>query len=241
MKYDLDKILQDAASIETIVYEERMDSTNTTAKAIARGGDVDGVLVLTENQTAGRGRLGRTWFNAGEASVAMSFILKPRLARDKVSMITIIAAMAVSDAIEDLTGVRTRIKWPNDIQYEGRKLCGILTEGVFYGEEFFAVLGIGINVENTPGNAGDESGSISDIAAAISDFTKAPCREDLICAISNSLDEYLEVLEEDGDLSSVIDDYNERCISGRGINANGEMINENGEVIRNIDYDNGKR
>ena len=226
MTYDLDKILYNASSIETIVYEDEMDSTNTTAKEIAKAGDAVGVLVLTENQTAGRGRLGRTWFNDGKKSIAMSLILKPRLLPDKVSMITIIAAMAVSDAIENLTGCETQIKWPNDIHYEGKKLCGILTEGVFRGDEFFAVIGIGINVDKTEFES----------AISISDFAAAPSREDIISEISNCFDEYLEILEEDGDLSAIAEDYNKRSISGKGINAAGELITEGGDIIRNIDY-----
>jgi len=105
-------------------------------------------VVIAERQTAGRGRLKRTWF-APEGNIAFSVVLYPRLT-DLPSLI-MLASLAVTHSIEAVTGVRCQIKWPNDVLINGRKVCGILIETDVRKEEVnYAIIGIGINVNLSP-------------------------------------------------------------------------------------------
>lgn len=130
---------------------EMVGSTQKEALAMADEGAEDGTVVITNEQSAGRGRLGHTWQSARGTNIAMSLILRPDLPIDRTPQLTLVTAVAAADAIEDQTGVSCGIKWPNDIIYEGRKLVGILTE--LQAEATFVkavVIGIGINVNTDP-------------------------------------------------------------------------------------------
>ena len=131
------------------IYPE-LPSTNTTAKGLAVGGDAaHGSIVITDDQTAGRGRYGRAWFAAPGKSVCMSFVLHPsQLAMTTPSLITIFAAVAIAQAIENCFGIQASIKWVNDLFIGDKKICGILTEAVTHfesGQVDWIVLGIGVN------------------------------------------------------------------------------------------------
>ncbi len=106
------------------------DSTNTQAKKLAADGAKHGTLILAEEQTAGRGRYGKSFFSPHGAGLYMSVILKPVLGMAESQMITIAAAVAVCRAIEKLTDKKPQIKWVNDVYLDCKKVCGILTEAV---------------------------------------------------------------------------------------------------------------
>lgn len=128
-------------------YEE-IASTNTEAKKLAEEGAVHGTVVTAEVQTAGRGRRGRHWISPKGQGIWCSLILKPAIEPGDGSMITLVAAIAVTKAIEQLTHVSPGIKWPNDIVMSGRKVCGILTEMSLAGEQVnYIIVGMGINVK----------------------------------------------------------------------------------------------
>jgi len=130
-----------------IEYRETVGSTNDLAKDLARKGVPEGLLVLADQQTAGKGRLGRSWLTPPGAAIAMSLVLRPALPPHEAPRITLAAAVAVTEAVRDMTGLPAGIKWPNDVQLEGRKLCGILTEmEAELDRVAFVVLGIGVNV-----------------------------------------------------------------------------------------------
>lgn len=130
-----------------IEYRERVGSTNDLAKDLARGGAPEGLLVVADEQTSGKGRLGRTWLSPPGAALAMSLVLRPEMPPYHAPRITLAAAVAVCEAVRELTGLPAGIKWPNDVQVGGRKLCGILTEMEAEMERVaFVVLGIGVNV-----------------------------------------------------------------------------------------------
>lgn len=137
------------------------DSTNTFLKNHAKE-KKEGAIVIAHKQTAGRGRLGRT-FISEKNGLYMSIFLKPEF--QDITRITTMAAVAVSRAIEKFSGKNAYIKWVNDIFLNGKKVSGILTEGVFDGNCFIgAILGIGVNLFK-PENGIDES--IKDIAGYI--------------------------------------------------------------------------
>ena len=118
------------------------DSTNARAKDLAAAGAPHGTLVTASEQSAGRGRQGRSWTAPAGSAVLMSLVVRELEAQD--ALLPLAAAAAVCEAVEDLAPVRCEIKWPNDVWIDGRKLAGILVEG--RPQDGWAVLGIGLNV-----------------------------------------------------------------------------------------------
>ncbi|MFB0919805.1 MAG: biotin--[acetyl-CoA-carboxylase] ligase, partial [Oscillospiraceae bacterium] len=157
------------------------DSTNTQAKKLAADGATHGTVILAEEQTAGHGRYGKSFFSPRGAGLYMSVILKPRLDMREPQMITVAAAVAVCRAIERLTDDKPQIKWVNDIFLHGKKVCGILTEAVTdfeSGAIESIVVGVGVdcatNEESLPpelrgivGSLGDGAVSRNHLAAEI--------------------------------------------------------------------------
>ncbi|NBI07516.1 biotin--[acetyl-CoA-carboxylase] ligase [Senegalia massiliensis] len=129
---------------KTIYYYDTVDSTNIKAKNIALD-ENNGAVIISEEQTKGRGRLGRDWISPKYKGVWMSIILKPNIPPEDAPKITQIAAAAVSKSFDDL-GIKNKIKWPNDIVINKKKVCGILTEmSGEIGRLKYIVIGIGIN------------------------------------------------------------------------------------------------
>ena len=130
-----------------IVYLESVDSTNRFAREMAKAGAADGTLVVANEQTGGRGRRGRGWISPAGEGIFMSLILRPDIALEDAAKLSLVTALAVANAIERVTGLDARIKWPNDIVCGGRKVCGMLLEmDVAEGRLESVVAGIGINV-----------------------------------------------------------------------------------------------
>lgn len=124
-----------------------VDSTNTVAKRLAANACDEGVTVVATEQTAGKGRLGRT-FLSKRGGVYFSIVLKPKISPDDTLFITTAAAVAAARAIEAVSHKKCQIKWVNDIYINSKKVCGILTEGEFNldGSLKYAILGVGINM-----------------------------------------------------------------------------------------------
>jgi len=130
-------------------YFEELDSTNRYVKELAAGGAPEGTVVIANKQSAGRGRLGRSFFSPEEKGIYMSVLLRPDIALERAVLITSMAAVAVAGAIETVSGLDAKIKWVNDIFLNQKKVCGILTEAGINqntGSLDYAVLGIGVNV-----------------------------------------------------------------------------------------------
>jgi BirA family biotin operon repressor/biotin-[acetyl-CoA-carboxylase] ligase len=130
-----------------IRYEVSTPSTQLLAHQWAREGGREGALVIAEEQTLGRGRLGRQWHSPPRTGIWMSLILRPPIPLAQAPHLTLLASVGVHRAVERFTGLPVRIKWPNDLLVHGKKVCGILTE--LRGEQdqiHYVVLGIGINV-----------------------------------------------------------------------------------------------
>ncbi len=129
---------------------DQVDSTNLFARRRADEGATEGEVVFAEEQTRGKGRLGRTWFSPPHLNLYFSLILRPRFAAAQASHITLMAAVALAETLESVLPGPPEIKWPNDILVHGRKLAGILTESSCEGMRVrFVILGIGVNV-NVP-------------------------------------------------------------------------------------------
>ena len=123
----------------------RVDSTQTVAFALAADGAADRTVVVAQAQTAGRGRHGRLWLDEPGASLLTSIILRPRLEPARLPTLSLAAGVAVVEALERVTGLKPRLKWPNDVLVDGRKLAGILLESRI-GPSPLVVLGIGVNL-----------------------------------------------------------------------------------------------
>ncbi|MBA4064358.1 MAG: biotin--[acetyl-CoA-carboxylase] ligase [Isosphaera sp.] len=123
-----------------VLFFDSLDSTNTTAAALAE----DGLAVVADFQTAGRGQYGRVWQARPGGSLLMSVVLRPPPELCRPVVLTALAAVAVADAVYALTGCQARVKWPNDVLVRGKKVCGILIESAAV-----AVVGIGLNLNQT--------------------------------------------------------------------------------------------
>ncbi|KMK76413.1 biotin--[acetyl-CoA-carboxylase] ligase [Alkalihalobacillus pseudalcaliphilus] len=135
---------------QTIHYYEQITTTQKAAMKLAQEGAGDGELVISNHQTEGKGRLGRVWETEQQKAITMSLILKPKIHPTKVPQLTLLAAVAVSRALQQATKLPVTIKWPNDLLINGKKLVGILTEMQAEPERVSTVIvGIGINVNQS--------------------------------------------------------------------------------------------
>lgn len=182
-----------------------IDSTNNFAKSLAQLGAVHGTTVISEVQTQGKGRMGRTFYSPLGMGIYMSVIIRPKLSVEHSLLITSCAAVAVAEAIEKVSGIDCKIKWVNDIYAGSKKLCGILTEAsvdVEQGGLEYAIVGIGLNVQNVnfPKN-------VADIATSIKLETGENTSRSLLAAeILNCLEERLENITD----KSFIEEYRSR-------------------------------
>ncbi len=231
---------------ETIRFEET-DSTNLQAKRLAEEGADDGTLVVAECQTAGRGRLGRSFSSPHGEGIFMTVILRPKVPADQVSCLTLIAALAVQHGITEITGIDCTIKWPNDIVVNGKKVCGILTEMSLEERSIdYVVIGIGINCGNKAFSA-----ELKDIATSLYLETGQQVdHEELIWSIWAAFEPFYESFLKNHDLRELQDAYNALLVNrdrevevldspdtwkgiARGIDKRGALLVENtaGELV----------
>lgn len=175
-----------------ILEYELLPSTNDTAKELGINGAKENTVIIAKSQTAGRGRLGRTFFSPEKSGIYMSLLLRPTLPPEAVTLITPAAAVAVAEAIKEICRTDTSIKWVNDIYKGDKKVCGILCESTFQSEGYFSVLGIGINLYS-PEN--DFPSDIKNIAGALFDAPQNnETREKLIAKIIDNFNFYYKNL-----------------------------------------------
>lgn len=228
-----------------IIYLPVTDSTNTQAKKMGEEGAEHGTVVVTQCQTAGRGRRGRSW-ESPEGNVYFTFLLRPEVEISRASMITLVAALAVAKAVDDVTGLDSKIKWPNDVVANGKKLCGILTESSSDLEYInYAVVGIGINVNQTafPEEIAETASSL------LLETGHTVDRGQLLGVFLNRFEQYYETFIQTEDMSGLRDVYNEKLVNcGRevkiiekdrervlkalGIDNDGGLVVENSEGER---------
>lgn len=213
-----------------------IDSTNNQTKKIAVENNQRNALIVAEHQSAGRGRYGRNFYSPNKQGVYMSLLLKCNKSFNDATLITIQSAVAINRVIKKLYNLDTKIKWVNDLYYQGKKICGILTEGIsdFESQTMQAVIiGIGINVSTD--NFPDE---LENIATSLN--LKSINRNELIANIVN---EILTIIEEDFDV--VLEEYRRfSCVINKqiefiykGQNCTGLVIDINnvGNLVVKID------
>lgn len=210
--------LETEALGKNITVLDETDSTNNRAKELAAAGALHGTVIAAEAQSAGKGRLGRSFVSPSGTGLYMSAIIRPDFSIETAPLITSCAACAAAEAVEELCGCPVNIKWVNDLYMNGRKICGILTEASLSLENNsldYAVIGIGINVHSVKGIF--DSG-LSAIATSIEDETGVRISRNRLCAaILSRLERQLTAIESRAFLS----DYRRReLLTGNMITAN---------------------
>lgn len=184
-------------TLGTIIHRfESVASTNDTARDLVRDGAAHGTVVVADGQTRGRGTKGRSWHSPCGRGLYASFILrleKPAEAGAAFPLLPLAAGLAAAEAVLGSAGVEARLKWPNDLVHERKKLGGILTEAVFRpGMPGYAIVGIGINVNHEAADFPDE---LRDVATSLRLITGRPAdREDLLGRLCRTLDSWYNSL-----------------------------------------------
>ncbi len=165
----------------------KIDSTNSVAMALGERGEPHGTVVIAEEQTAGRGRAGHTWHSEKTSGIYMTVLLRPPISPQQAPLITLVAGLAVREAIIEQTGVTPDLRWPNDLLFGRKKFCGILTEmNAEQDQIHFVAVGIGINV-----NHDRIPEDLSKIATSLRMETRqAQSRVELVARLLRHLDSY---------------------------------------------------
>ncbi|HWI54103.1 MAG TPA: biotin--[acetyl-CoA-carboxylase] ligase [Desulfobacteria bacterium] len=193
-----------------IVYHEVVDSTNVIARAMALKGSEEGTVIIAEEQTAGKGRMGRSWFSPAGQGLWFSIILRPQICPADAPKLTLVAAVAVAKTLREV-GIQAGIKWPNDILIQGRKLAGILTEmNAEIDRVHYLVVGIGINVNLGEDVIPDE---LASIATSMEEYTKnGVSRIRVLASLLNNFDSlYREFTE--GGFRKILDAWKEMSVT----------------------------
>ncbi|MFZ5633943.1 MAG: biotin--[acetyl-CoA-carboxylase] ligase [Bacillota bacterium] len=195
----------------TVYYYGSVGSTNREARILASGGAPDGALVVAEEQTGGRGRLGRGWFSPRGLGIWCSLVLCPGIQPAEAPPVTMLTAVAVASAIEKVAGIKPGIKWPNDLQVGGKKLCGILTEMDAELERVnFLVVGMGINV-NIPQESFPEE--LKEIATSLYLAGGKPVsRQELLKQLLREFEACYRVWLKSG-FGPVLEEWKKRCVT----------------------------
>ena len=170
-----------------------IDSTNTALKTMAAEGAEAGLAIAAETQTAGRGRMGRSFYSPPSSGLYLSLLLRPTIPALQAVRLTACAAVAVAETVEELSGRETQIKWVNDIYMGGHKVCGILTEASIDCESgllHYAVVGMGVNLRRPEGDFPEELRGIAGAAFEGVDASMLRCR--LAAGILDRLSDYAE-------------------------------------------------
>lgn len=197
MREKILKHLKTAWAGETCLCFPILDSTNEYGKELAKKQPVHGTLVVADTQSAGKGRRGRVWQSPAGSTISMSLCLEPMFRAENAAGLTLVMALAVTEAIREVTGANAQIKWPNDIVLNGKKICGILTELIFRDHIYAVIIGVGINVntEHFPEEIKEIAGSLK------AELGKEVSREALIAAILKYFESYYEQYAKTEDLS----------------------------------------
>lgn len=225
---------------QRVYFYEEIDSTNTQAKRLAEEDAPSGTLIVSDCQLKGKGRRGRVWTSPKGEAIYMTILLRPQIRPDRASMVTLVMGLSVVQAIRNVLGLETSIKWPNDVVLNRKKLVGTLTEmsaQMDYIE--YMVIGTGINANMT-----EFSEELKDKATSLRmEMGRSVNRASLIAESMKCFEKNYEIFEKNQDLSGLIEDYqavlanlnqpvrvlepgHEYSGIARGINEKGELLVE---------------
>src|SRR5215216_2727375 len=191
---------------------ESLPSTNTELARLAAEGAAEGLAVVADEQTAGRGRLQRAWSSPKGAGLYFSILLRPMIPMEHWPLITFMAALAVGDALLEAAGLHTDIKWPNDLLSNERKICGILAEAIETPAGRAVIVGIGINLTQ---NAFPPE--LSKVATSVSEVTgQQPERETILVALLRALSRWYSLLNETPGREKIIAAWSSRSSYATG-------------------------
>jgi BirA family biotin operon repressor/biotin-[acetyl-CoA-carboxylase] ligase len=181
-----------------IVHYFRTGSTNDVALSLAAKGEAHETVILAEEQTAGRGRFGRSWYSEKSSGIYASIILRPPLTPAAAPVLTLMAGVATQRAVSTVTGLPVDIRWPNDLQLNGKKVCGILTEMSAELDRLHAVvLGIGLNV-----NHREMPSELREIATSLRMEGRKPySRAQILVALLKELERKYRLLLDEGSVA----------------------------------------
>jgi len=217
---------------------ESLPSTNTEVARLAAEGAAEGIAVVADEQTAGRGRLQRAWSSPKGAGLYFSILLRPAVVLERWPLITFVAALATGDALREAAKVETDIKWPNDLLAGERKICGILAEAIDTPAGRAVVLGIGINL--TDRAFPQEIAIVATSVAAES--KRQPEREAILAALLSALSRWYSLLHAPDGVEKIVAAW-----SSRSSYASGKLVQvANGDetlhgVTRGIEDDGALR
>ncbi len=204
---DIKKCLHTRVFGRRLLLVDSLDSTNERAKALIRQGEEEGTAVVAEEQTAGRGRLGRSWHSERGKNLTFSLIVTPDMAPAEAGLLSLCAALAVSRALGETAGLSAECKWPNDVLLNGKKCCGILSEAIPRpGRNPAIVIGIGINVNQSAFPPEIERTATSVMLAAGREVDRAA----LLAAVLLHL-ESLYALLLGADRAAIVSQWTEAC------------------------------
>jgi BirA family biotin operon repressor/biotin-[acetyl-CoA-carboxylase] ligase len=219
-------------------------STNDIVDKLARDGVKEGVVVFAESQTKGRGRLGRKWLSPSKKGLWFSILLRPDLRPQEMTQLTVASATALRRAIQAHTGLRSEIKWPNDVLIGGKKVAGILTELTAELDRVkYAILGIGVDVNL---NQSDFPSELRKSTTSLkAELGKPVSRPELAVAILRELDrDYARLCG--GRFQALADEWEEHCetighrvkirIGERQIRGRAESLGEDGVLLLRTDH-----
>lgn len=190
--------LQTLSLGRSIHYYDEVDSTQIVARNLTARGAEEGTLVIAEQQTAGRGRLGRKWHSPKGKGLWMSLVLKPRIPLHFTPQLTLLIAVALCRALRVVTALPIGIKWPNDLLIEGKKISGILLESSAEDENVqYVVAGVGISVNLTPEDYPDDELRAKATSLAIETGSKLN-RTEVLCQFLKELETLYALYHEQG-------------------------------------------
>jgi len=218
---------------KNIYHFDSVDSTMDIAFKLGIGGVVEGAVVCAETQIKGRGRMGRIWASPKSKGIYISIILRPQLLPNEAAKLTLLSAVAVSEAIRDTTGLLSYIKWPNDILINDRKLGGILIEmDAEMDIVKFAIIGIGINVNSKRAHLPDKATSLKE------ENGEAVSRVELLKEILRKIEKLYLLLQREG-FHPVVERWRELSSTlGKRVKISYHREHIEGEAI-DVDLDGG--
>lgn len=202
-------------NISLLTYDT-VGSTNTEALKQARLGANEGLCIVAREQTAGRGRYGRTWVSGKDAGLYFSIVMRPHIQTKFLPLITLMTGVAASDTLNEF-GIKSDIKWVNDIHVNERKICGILAETTETRDGIAVIVGIGINLRST-----NFPPQIADLATSIEDsIPGAVSRDEVVETLTKYLLYFYDMLSTDNGPVRIIEEWRKRStyFSGKYVRA----------------------
>lgn len=245
-KFEITRNLNTSLIAKECIFYEETGSSNEEAKKISNIKVTDGLCVVADMQTSGKGRLGRVWQSPKGKNIYFSICLVPNITPMEAPQITLMAGIAVCRAINDSFGLSAKIKWPNDIIVNNKKICGILTEiSAEIDSIKYIVCGIGINA-----NVETFSDELKNKATSLK--LELNCEIDraaFLCSVLKKIEYYYDIFLKSNGISGFIDEYRLNCINigqnctalfkGSSVSGIVKDIDDNGNLI--LEKENGER